>query len=316
VGYFGARSIDVTRTRGLNQALSASPSGPVNGQTSNTLANLNNRLPFQGFASDEGGVAQLESAGAAWYNAFETSLTKRFSNGMQFLASYTWSRDLSTDGTDPEASTAAGTNIGDQSSNPSARYGPALFNREQRFVLSYVYNLHSPRDEATWKAHILGHWSVSGVTTIQSGQRLTLIGDNANNVFGISEDRVQMSAGCTYSQLVTPGSIQHKLTNYFNQSCISPTWPIIGSDGIGTGFGNSGVGIVTGPDQNNFDISLQKVLPMGEGRSFMFRAEFFNAFNHPQFANPDVNTSDSTFGEITSTSINPRVIQLAVKFMF
>jgi hypothetical protein len=135
-------------------------------------------------------------------------------------------------------------------------------------------------------------------------------------VFGISEDRVQMVAGCTYSQLATPGSIQHRLTNYFNQSCISPTWPIIGSDGIGTAFGNSGVGIVTGPDQNNFDISLQKVLPMSESRSFVFRAEFFNAFNHPQFANPDVNTSDSSFGTITSTSINPRVIQLAVKFMF
>ena len=314
--YFGARSTDVIRTRGLNQALSASPSDPVRGQTSNTLANLNDRLPFLGFASDEGGVAQLESAGAAWYNAFETSLTKRFSNGMQFLASYTWSRDLSTDGTDPEASTAAGTNIGDQSSNPSARYGPALFNREQRFVLSYVYNLPGPHDEATWKAHILGHWSVSGVTTIQSGQRLTLIGTNANNVFGISEDRVQLAAGCTYSQLVTPGSIQKKMTNYFNQSCISPTWPIIGADGIGTAFGDSGVGIVTGPGQNNFDISLQKVIPIRESRNFLFRVELFNLFNHPQFANPDVATSDSSFGTITSTSINPRIIQLAAKFMF
>jgi hypothetical protein len=316
VGYIGARSTDIIRTRGLNQALSASPDDPVRGQTSNTLDNLDDRLPYPGFASDEGGIAQLESAGAAWYNAFEASLTKRFSHGLQFLASYTWSRDLSTDGADPEASTAAGTNIGDQSSNPSARYGPALFNREQRFVLSYVYNLPSPHDKATWQAHILGDWSVSGVTTIQSGQRLTLVGTNANNVFGITEDRVQMASGCTYSQLVTPGSIQKKMMNYFNQSCISPTWPIIGADGQGTGFGDAGVGIVTGPDQNNFDLSLQKVIPIRESRSFLFRVEFFNAFNHPQFANPGVTTGVSNFGVITSTSINPRIVQLAAKFTF
>lgn len=316
VEYVGARSTDVIRTRGLNQALSASPTNPVRGLTSNTVDNLNDRLPFPGFASGEGGIAQLESAGAAWYNALETTLTKRFSNGMQFLASYTWSRDLSTDGTDPESSTAAGTNIGDQSSNPSARYGPALFNREQRFVLSYVYNIPGPHDEATWKARILGHWSVSGVTTIQSGQHLTLVGDNGNNVFGITNDRAQLAPGCTYSQLVTPGSIQKKMTNYFNQSCISSTWPIIGADGIGTGFGDSGVGIVTGPGQNNFDISLQKVIPIRENRSFLFRVELFNMFNHPQFANPGVDTSASNFGTITSTSINPRIVQLAAKFMF
>ena len=106
------------------------------------------------------------------------------------------------------------------------------------------------------------------------------------------------------------------MMNYFNQSCISPAWPIIGADGIGTAFGDSGVGIVTGPGQNNFDISLQKVIPIRESRNFLFRVELFNLFNHPQFANPDVATSDSSFGTITSTSINPRIIQLAAKFMF
>lgn len=316
VGYFGTRATKVIRTRGLNQALSASPSNPVRGQTSNTFDNIAQRLPYIGFSSGAGSIAQLESAGAAWYNGLETSLTKRFSNGLQFLASYTWSRDLSTDGADPEASTAAGSSYGSQSANPNARYGPALFNRDQRLVVSYVYDFPSPRQQSGWKPWVLGNWSVAGVTTIQSGQHLTLVGDNAFNVFGITTDRVEMMPGCTYSQLVTPGSVERKLTNYFNSACISPKWPIIGANGVGTAFGNSGVGIVTGPGQDNWDISVQKMFAIHENKRFLVRADFFNAFNHPQFSNPDVNTSDSTFGYITSTSVNPRVVQLAAKFVF
>ena len=98
-----------------------------------------------------------------------------------------------------------------------------------------------------------------------------------------------------------------------------PAWPVIGDDGIGTNFGNSGVGIVTGPGQHNYDIAIIKRTPfglLGESSNIEFRAEFFNAFNHAQFSNPDGNASNPTFGVISSTSVNPRIIQFALKLNF
>jgi hypothetical protein len=95
---------------------------------------------------------------------------------------------------------------------------------------------------------------------------------------------------------------------------------VIGDDGKGTAFGNSGTGIVDGPGQANFDFSFMKTVTVPwphEKSAIEFRAEFFNLFNHPQFANPDTNFfSPSTFGHITSTAVNPRVGQLALRFAF
>ena len=127
--------------------------------------------------------------------------------------------------------------------------------------------------------------------TIQSGTALTIADTNATNVFGISQDRAQLSGACSNSQLVRGGSIQSKLNSYFNAPCfISP--PIIGADGIGTSFGNSATGIVNGPGQANLDLALSKAFVVNwpiEKSTFQFRAEFFNTLNHPQFANPDTN---------------------------
>ena len=141
---------------------------------------------------------------------------------------------------------------------------------------------------------------------------------NANNVFGISEDRAELTGNCTKNQLVTGGSLGSKLNNYFNVSCFT-TPPVIGADGIGTAFGNSVTGIVNGPGQANVDLSLSKNIPIkwpNEGTSLQFRTELFNALNHPQFANPDTNFTSPAFGVISSTAVNPRVIQLALRFAF
>ncbi|MGH9846548.1 MAG: carboxypeptidase-like regulatory domain-containing protein, partial [Blastocatellia bacterium] len=162
---------------------------------------------------------------------------------------------------------------------------------------------------------VLGGWSLTGVTTIQSGQWLTITATNSNNVFGIAGDRAQLAAGCTYSQIATSGSVTSKLNNYFNRACFAP-FPVIGDDGRGTTFGNSGVGIVTGPAQNNVDLAIikrTKLRWLGEASNLEFRTEFFNAFNTPQFSAPDSNFSSGSFGQISTTSVNPRIMQFALK---
>jgi hypothetical protein len=305
IGYVGSRGTHLQRLRSQNQALSASV---------NTLANISSRVPVPGIRPDA--LREMESEGNSWYNGLEASLTKRLSHGLQFLAAYTFSKTLDTDGADVN-STSAGVllTLGDQNS-PRQRWGRASSDRTHRLVFSGTWYLPGPSEG--YEQTILGGWAVAAVVTIQSGSALTIADTNTNNAFGINEDRAQLSGTCSKGQLVKAGAVESKLSNYFNASCfVGP--PIIGSDGIATGFGNSATGIVDGPGQANLDFALSKTVALrwliGSG-SLQFRAEFFNALNHPQFANPDANFTSPTFGVISSTAVSARVGQLALRFGF
>ncbi|HLJ46248.1 MAG TPA: carboxypeptidase regulatory-like domain-containing protein [Bryobacteraceae bacterium] len=312
VSYDGSRDTHLLRTRSINQANLASASNPIRGVTTNTVANIPLRVPYQGFTSS--GLTDIEPSGAAWYNALDVSLSKRYSYGLQFLASYTWSKLLSTDS---NASNGAngGSSTGNQN-DPSQRYGPDAFIRDQRFVLSAVYAIPGPKNARSLLGEALSGWQLGTVTTIQSGQLLTLTETNSNNVFGITNDRAQIASGCTYSQLVNTGGVEQNLNTYFNKSCFPNAFPIIGADGKATTFGNSGVGIIRGPGQKNVDFSVVKRFPVTDASRFEFRAEFFNVLNHPNFSNPTLQENSASFGRILTTAVNPRVIQLALKFSF
>ena len=314
VGYFGARGTHLLRLRSLNQAAQSSANNPIRGTTSDTLANISLRVPVPGVPADS--LQEVESEGSSWYNGLEASLAKRISHGLQFLASYTFSKTLDTDGADINSTSAGNAlTLGDQNS-PNQRWGRASFDRTHRFVFSTTWTLPSP-PEGVQRA-ILGGWIMAAVATIQSGTALTIADTNSTNIFGISEDRAQLSGACTKSQLITGGSIESKLNGYFNASCFT-TPPVIGADGIGTAFGNSGTGIVDGPGQANLDLALSRTVSFKwyhDKSSLEFRVEFYNALNHPQFANPDTNLASPTFGVINSTAVNPRVGQLALRYSF
>jgi hypothetical protein len=140
---------------------------------------------------------------------------------------------------------------------------------------------------------------------------------------GVFRDLLKRRSGaaeltCSKAQLVKPGSVESKLDAYFNASCFSSP-PIIGADGVGTTFGNSATGIVNGLAQANLDVALSKRFAVNwphEESFLQFRAEFYNALNHPQFSDPDNDFISPAFGVINSTSVNTRVAQLALKFVF
>jgi hypothetical protein len=330
VGYQGNRGTKLVQNRSFNQALPASPSNPIRGQTSNDFVNVAQRVPIQGF--DPTFSTFIESGGSSWYNALGVGLSKRFSKGLQFLASYTWASALETNPGYSTGAFAGGGRLGDQNS-ARANYGPDDFTRPQRLVISYVYDFPTPASSSSFKKRTLGGWSVAGVTTFQSGQRLTIVDTNILSAFApFVTDRVQLAPGCTNKSVETPGPVTSKLANYVNASCFTLP-PVIGSDGLGTAFGNSGNGIVSGPDQRNFDISVIKTTLLSENKSLEFRAEFFNAFNTPSFGfnsselnvgtvAPDQNTGLASWqpnpagAQITSTTVAPRVIQFALKLYF
>ncbi len=312
VGYAGMHGTHMMLTRGVNQASLASPDHPIRGETTNSVANLQLRVPYQGFSA--GSFNQIQSSGFAWYNALQASLRKRFSHGLQFLASYTFTRDLanvymSTNGPN------GGFTYGDQV-NPRSGYGPDGFIRPHRFVFSGVYELPGPKDRHSLAGQLLGSWTLAGVATIQSGRRLPILNQTATNVYGVPTDFGQITPGCN---IATSGSVTERLNNWINKDCMAP-YPVVGDDGVATGFGNSPMGILHGPGQANTDLSLLKQFPLKwpyEGTSIEFRAEFFNAFNQTTFADPDIYVSNTlSYGTITNTVANPRIIQFALKLTF
>jgi hypothetical protein len=313
-GYAGTRGTHLVRQRSLNQALPASAGAPVRGVTENTVDNILLRVPVLGVPPDS--LVEMESEGSSWYSGLEASLTKRLGHGVQFLASYTFSKTLDTDGADINSTSSGNAlTLGDQNS-PKQRWGRASFDRTHRFVFSTTWMLPSP--PGGLPRTMLGGWSVEAIATVQSGSALTIAETNSNNVFGISEDRAQLSGTCSRGQLVKGGPVESKLNAYFDASCFGSP-PIIGADSIGTAFGDSATGMVNGPGQANLDVAFSKTAVLNwplENGSLQLRVELYNALNHPQFANPDTNFSSPTFGVISSTAVNPRVAQLALRFAF
>ena len=324
VGYSGARGTHLIRERSINEAGIASAANPIRGVTTDTRANIALRVPFEGFSPSAASV--IESEGASWYNALLVGLNQRLSHGLRVQGSYTFAKSLATDVTSTTGPNG-GQAIGDQN-NPNQRYGPDQFIRKHRLIVNYTYDLPGPKDNGALK-QALGGWTVAGVTTLQSGQNLTPLLTNALNVFGITNDRPSVSGACTPGQYVNSSGPSH-FKNYFNSACF--TKPAVfnpANDPLGTGFGNAGVGILEGPGQFNWDVGIIKKFAVSwprEGTGAEFRTDFFNAFNHTQFANPSVTLplgcsasvpgSCGTFGRITDTSVGPRVIQFALKLKF
>ncbi|HZR20679.1 MAG TPA: carboxypeptidase-like regulatory domain-containing protein [Verrucomicrobiae bacterium] len=329
-GFVGSSGINLVDTyQGQNTPLLASPSNPINGITFNTAANAALRVPFLGF--QPAGYQVTGFNGTSNYNSLQITVRKRFSYGLVMQASYTWSKDLTN------LSQANVNNISADSNVPEAlsqQVGPAWFNRPNRFVVNYSYDL--PFRQHTGALGVLANnWNVSGLTTVQDGTPLTIVDYSGGTVYGLGTfvlARAQMCPGATYGSVATPGGIESRLGGlnggpgyiHANAFCAPPVAPF--SPTGATLFGNSGPGIILGPGQFNWDISLIKTGHITERQTIQLRTEFFNAFNHPQFANPGgvgaVNPSalqvgSPTFGQITGPlAVNPRIIQFALKYMF
>jgi hypothetical protein len=324
-GYVGSSSLNLLdQYHDVNAPLLASPSNPINGITVNTELNAALRVPILGYGTSGFQVTSFD--GISNYNSLQVTLRKQFTHGFLMQASYTFSKDLS-DIQEVLLGSGANSNV---PTSLGQQYGPVGFSHPQRFVVNYSYDL--PFGNPSGALGLLAKgWNVSGVTTVQDGTPMTITNQNGGTVYDIGTfdtARAQMCPGSTYSQIPTSGSITSRLggiaggAGYLNTSafCAPPVAPnsvAAGPYGVPTLFGDSGVGTVLGPGNFNFDISLIKTTHITERQSVIFRAEFFNAFNHAQFANPAVaEDSPGTFGQITATSVNPRLIQFALKYIF
>jgi hypothetical protein len=321
IGYVGSHGIhQIAQGRLINQAeLVGSPTaanapGIAAGLVPfNTVANAALRVPYLGFAPT--GLIDATTGGDNKFNSFQATLRKTISHGLSFQAAYTWSKSLTT-----------GNLTTNDANNPGSQYGLNPSYRPQRLTINYAWDLPLGYAEGL-KGKLVNGWNLSGVTIVQGGTPLTVTDSRGGSIYGFGAGTGETSTaefcpGMSAANAGTAGGVESRLgglsggPGYLNKNAFCTTPPI----GDGTGYGNSPLGLILGPGQFNWDMSLVKTTRVGgirEDATLQFRTEFFNAFNHAQFNNPTVlDVSKSTFGQITSTSVSPRLIQFALKYAF
>ncbi len=232
------------------------------------------------------------------YNAFEAMLEKRFSRGLQFQASYTFSKSIDDGSTFEETLNPF---------NYAASRALSLFNSKQRFVISYDWEIPARKYNGLM-GKLVDDWAISGITQFQSGFPIRLD----------TEDDTELIAsifflGTEAPSLVAPFQKLNPKTNggfLFNPNDFSD--PPLGQFNNGTQRS-----ICCGPGLEDWDFGIHKKIAIDETRYFQFRAELFNVFNHTNFYNPDGHFSDgpTEFGKITEAQ-DPRLVQFALKFYF
>ncbi len=247
-----------------------------------------------------GALGQSVWIGSNSYNSMQITATKHFSRGLTFMGAYTWEKNL---------------NVGEYGYRfPVAnRYADRAWDQNsipQVFTISYVYALPFGKGNQ-WLTSgplvpILGNWQVSGITTLEGGYPLTVSGANTCPGCGNSANQPNMIGN------PLPSGFTQTLNHWFDPSAFqTPAQWTVGNAGFN--------GLFFGPGYQNFDISLSKSFyfpKLGESRYLQFRSDFFNAFNHPRFGNPNTNILSPAAGTISSVQNNPRIIQFALKFYF
>ncbi|HUL35314.1 MAG TPA: TonB-dependent receptor [Candidatus Eisenbacteria bacterium] len=336
VGYVGTHSIHLRETRTNLPAQLASPTNPitltdVDGNsyqiTENTIANGPMRTPIPTI-NGYGGFQIFDNSAYAHYNSLQTTVSRRWSHGY-FQAAYTWSR--STD-VNSSGNTALNTAFNDES-NLASGYGPSDFDRTHRFVVSYWYSLPFYENASGWKKAALGNWAISGITVVQSGTPFSVTDSSAGTAFMGPGYTTTLSGslapGGSISKGYTGGGIGNELANgYLNPANFAPAPYLYYPDGNCTDpsgntcvtlYGNLGRNTFRGPYQQNWDFSILKTFQLTERTNLRFATDFFNIWNHANFANPsinDVETIGGPFGKIFSTVGTPRLIQFSLRLAF
>jgi hypothetical protein len=187
--------------------------------------------------------------------------------------------------------------------------GPTSLNYPVVWVSNFIYQLPVLNGHNAYMKNILGGWEISGPYTGQSGPPFAMNGGQGNNRSGflVGQDRADHVPGQTWG--VRQGGKSHWLNQYFNTAAFT-------NNAFGTA-GNSKKFSIQEAPINTMDAALIKNWSVPEHYKIQFRAEAFNALNHPSLGQPDSNPGDSNFGQITGIgAIPPRVLRGALKVNF
>ncbi len=292
IAYYGTRGTDLPVVIDMNQPTPGS-SDPVSEQSRRPFA-----MAFPQFRV----INTLSGIASSNYNSLQVSAQRSAAN-VTFRAAYTFSKSLD------DVSGAGGFYRGpvEDSRNLSRDYGRSDFDIRHRFTITYAWRVPAPSRVPGWLHAATANWQVNGITTLQTGGPLNITLPFDNSGTGEFRDRPNLVGN--------PHVPFNPLGPYLNPAAFAQPVP-------GT-YGNLGRNAFSGPGLNDFDVSFVKSQQISREWWLRFRAEFFNIWNHPNFANPS-----TTFGSgfrLTSTpdSFNPyfgnggpRNIQLVAELQF
>jgi hypothetical protein len=302
LGYVGHNATHLVAPTDWNQPL------PGTGPPSTWLP-LQQRRPLYSVYPLVTQISGTDSWAVSNYNALQAGLRRRYSKGLEFLTSYTWSKTM-TDNLGYYGSggvAAQGAYSGNHYDRHGYNYGPAFFDARHNITASAIYELPFHRAgsrSANWNGlvdAVLGGWNVSGIVSWHTGFPITVTATDVS---------LQGPRGVARPNRIGDGKPSNQTIDHW----IDETAFAMPAQGT---FGNAGVGILRAPKYGNLDVSLGKKFQLAGSKYVDFRAEFFNFLNHPSFNPPAVNFSaPNTFGRITSTISPPRNLEFALKFYF
>jgi hypothetical protein len=276
VSYVGSRGAHLVFSKDINQP---QPSLDV----AAGRVSPNAVRPHPGFAT----INTFETTGNSIYHSLQTSLVRRMAGGLTFQGAYTYSRTI------------------DNAVTPMSVYADSRleravssFDRTHVLTASWVWDLPFAKATQGLTRKVFDGWQISGIASFHSGNPLTI---------GISGDRAGVGTGGQRPNVVGEATRLKTLARWFNTDAFA-----IPAQGA---FGNAGRSLVRGPGINNWDISFAKRTPLRENVVLQFRAEFFNLFNHSQFAGVGTTVGAGTFGQVTSAR-DPRITQLGLRLIF
>lgn len=227
------------------------------------------------------------------YNSLQASLTKRFTKGISFMASYTWQKALGY---------TTANNMLLNPANLGGNYGPLDYDRQHVLTISHILELPWGRNSHHIMGALIGGWELNGIFTWATGTPLTVTADPL----------ACACPGTTVFANLNPGAtaINQNGINYLNPSAFSsPT---------GRGVGNLGRGSIFGPGYRNYDMALFKNFHVTDRFNLQLRGEAYNLTNTPRFMSPVTNINSPDFGQ-TVTTVNGafgRQVNVAARVIF
>lgn len=303
VGYVGRRGLHLQREANINQ-----PTLDV--AAANPGVNLDAIRPYAGYNS----VRETDNVASSMYNSLQISWNRRFTNGIQFGAAYTLAKSMD-DGSGPR-------DIIPDTYDAHNLWGPSDYDNRNTLIANFLYELPIFRNKNTLAGKVLGGWQVSGIAQFQSGTPSSVA--VGNDYAGVGQDGSMSNGGQFWvmsgnSSIV--GNMAHNGSSdaaYWFKTTNSDGSPLFTAPAKGTFNLQDGVrNSIYNPGFNNWNLGLFKKFAFTETIGMEFRAQAYNAFNHPNWNGADFNpTHASTFGKVTGKNNDVRNLQVSLRLYF